>query len=111
MKKKPRSHATRIWIGIFAIWALLLTGAFSQWIGSPGVIQAIRLSDLLQSKQAQADQLEKQIAVLQAERIRLEKSPAAQEQEIRRTLGYAAPDEIIFDFTAAERPGSNAELK
>jgi cell division protein FtsB len=109
--RKSRSRATRIWIAVFAGWGLLLTGAFSQWVGSPGVLQAVRLSNLLQSKQVQAESLEKQIATLEAERVRLEKSPAAQEQEIRRTLGYAAPDEIIFDFTAAERSGHGSGLK
>lgn len=40
---------------------------------------------------------------MEGEKVRLEKSAATQEREVRRVLGYAASDEIIFDFAAPIR--------
>ena len=88
----------RIWLGIFGVWAFILTGALSGLIGSPGAIEAIRLQNLLHAKSARLDKIQGQVNDLQAEAEQLEKSPAVQQREIRRVLGYAAPDELIFDF-------------
>ena len=93
----------RIWIGIFAVWGLLLSGFLSNVIGSPGVIQAVRLKILLDHKQAQAKQVQDLILSVQSESALLESSRAAQQREVRKVLGYAAPDEIIFDFSNGER--------
>ena len=102
---KPKNlNAHRIWLGLFGIWTFLLTGALSGLIGSPGVLQAIRLQNLLHSKANRLDKIQTQVNDLQAEAEHLEKSPAVQQREIRRVLGYAAPDELIFDF------GSGASL-
>ncbi len=92
---------SRTWGLVFGIWVLLLTGILAHWGGTPGIIQAFRLASLLSGKQQKVQELETQIAGLDTESVRLEKSRIAQEREIRRTLGYAASDEIIFDFTAA----------
>jgi hypothetical protein len=83
----------------------LLTG----FLGTPGITQAVRLRGLLHSKQAELTGLEAEIQRLDTETIRLERSRIAQEQEIRRTLGYAASDEIIFDFASAKRPPAPVE--
>ena len=91
---KPSPH--RIWLGIFGVWVFLLTGIFS----GPGVIQAIRLHSLLSAKQAELVQVQFDIDSLQSQAENLQKSPMAQEREIRRVLGYAAPDELIFDFSS-----------
>jgi len=93
----------RIWIGIFGAWALFLSGALTGLVGSPGVVQVLRLRSLLAEKQAKAMHLESEITQLELDRERLDKSKVAQEHEVRKVLGYAAPDEIIFDFSAAER--------
>jgi hypothetical protein len=98
-----RLSPNQIWIGVFGIWGLILTGAFSSALGSlvgPGVLQAIRLQNLLHSKTVQLDQIQTQINELQSETDLLEKSTVAQQREIRRVLGYAASDEIIFEFSS-----------
>lgn len=101
------SIATRVWLFLFSTWAVLLTGVFAQFSvwSPPGLIQWIQLRRLLESKDGQVALLESSIKRLDGEKQRLEKSRVAQEREIRRVLGYAAADEIIFDFTASERWG------
>lgn len=84
----------KIWIALFAVWVVFISGL----IGSPGVLQAIRLQQLLESKQAQVTQIQSDIRRLQGDASQLEKSRVIQQREIRRVLGYAAQDEIIFDF-------------
>ena len=88
----PSPH--RVWLAIFGIWAFLLTG----FISGPGIIQAVRLQSLLSAKQTEVARLQADTQQLRQESENLQKNPAAQEREIRRVLGYAAPDELIFDF-------------
>ena len=102
MAKNLNPH--RLWLGLFGVWAFILTGALSGIVGSPGVIQAIRLENLLHSKSARLDTLQTQLNGTSGPGRGLEKSAAVQQREIRRVLGYAAPDELIFDF------GSGASL-
>lgn len=85
---------TQLWLAIFAVWIISLTGLF----GFPGVLQSLRLQKLLDSKQAQISQVQADINRLQQEALGLEKNKFLQQREIRRVLGYASPDEIIFDF-------------
>jgi cell division protein FtsB len=82
----------------FGCWLIFLSGFLAPFVGSPGIVQAIRLHGLLDAKQDQMQHIEDQIRQLEAEALRLEKSSVVQEREIRRVLGYAAGDEIIFDF-------------
>lgn len=89
-----------IWLVLFGIWGVFLSGVLVGLGGPPGALQAIRLNGLLSSKQAQLARLEVDIGRLEAEGTRIEKNRFAQEREIRRVLGYAAQDELIFDFTA-----------
>jgi cell division protein FtsB len=89
----------KVWIGIFVLWTLFLTG----FLGSPGLNQTWRLRSLLAAKESHARQLEIEIRRLQLEAAQLERSRFIQQREIRRVLGYAAPDEIIFDFSAGDR--------
>ena len=49
-------------------------------------------------KKAQLLRLQSEIKKLQSEATQLEKSGYFQEREIRKVLGYASSDEIIFDF-------------
>jgi cell division protein FtsB len=81
----------------------LLTGALHSVFGSPGALQAVRLKDLLAAKQAQVERIQNQVHGLEEEQARLETSRVLQQREIRRVLGYAAPDEMIFDFSDAAK--------
>ncbi len=101
--KAPRITPNRLWLGIFAVWLLFLSGLPALWGGSPGFTQAIRLKALLADRTNRMAGLEAEIARIETESELLEKSRVAQEREIRRTLGYAGTDEIIFDFSSAER--------
>jgi cell division protein FtsB len=93
-----------LWGGLFAIWAAFLSGAFAQTVGSPGVLQWVRLNRLLESKGASQAELEARVQALDAESARLERSRYAQELEIRKVLGYASADELIFDFSDPTEP-------
>lgn len=96
------SKQHRLWMIFFGCWALFLSGVFASFIGSPGVIQAVRLQSLLSSKQGQIQQIQAELTTLEHQASRLEKNKAVQQREIRRVLGYAASDELIFDFGDAE---------
>ncbi len=93
----------RSWLAVFALWSLFLSGALAGLIGSPGVIQAVRLNGLLKSKEDQVLKYQDSIVKLQAEADLLEKSRTAQQREIRKSLGYASSDEIIFYFSEGDR--------
>lgn len=86
------------WMAFFGLWLLFLTGIFSNIAGSPGILQAIRLKNLLTIKQEQVAKAQSEIQNLKTEAVQLENNRAAQIREIRRVLGYAASDELIFDF-------------
>jgi hypothetical protein len=92
----------QIWIGIFGIWMVFLSGILNPFIGSPGMLQSMQLQRILNHKQHQIDAAENQLIALQEDSMRLEKNSLTQEREIRRVLGYAAPNELIFDFSADE---------
>lgn len=98
---KPPRSIHLLWGAVFGIWALLLSGTLASTVGSPGALQLFRLTRLLESKRVQQAELEAAVERLETESARLEKSRAAQEREIRRVLGYTAPDELTFDFQAA----------
>lgn len=90
------------WILVFGLWTFLLSGALSNFVGSPGAIQGLRLKTMLEQKQSELSQIRKEVKKLQHESTQLEKSSIAQEKEIHRVLGYAGNDEIIFDFVPAD---------
>ncbi len=90
------------WISLFSLWLLFLSGFFASFLGSPGILQAIRLNNLLESKHSQLSVIQNDVNKLQTEAHQLESSRIVQEREVRRILGYAATDEIIFDFSAVD---------
>ena len=98
-----RSGARYLGLGLFLIWALVLSGVFDQTFSSPGVLQALELRGLLQEKQSQVEGLEAELRILEENVKLFEKNDLAIEHEIRRTLGFAAADEIVFDFSSSER--------
>ena len=93
----------RIWLILFTFWLLLLSGALTRFVGSPGILQAVRLKNLLESKKAQLTLAQQELQKLEMETSELERNPQAQVREIRRVLGYARPDELIFDFTPTDQ--------
>ena len=100
LAKKPDQpvRRTKVWLAFLAVWLAALSGGAAPWTGTPGVLQTLHLRSLLGSKQAEQAQLQTQIDTLREEAGLLEHSKAVQHREIRRVLGYAAEDEIIFDF-------------
>ncbi len=92
----------RLWLSVFVVWGLLLSGAFMPILGSPGVIQAVRLRTFLESKQAETHQIQADLQALQTQATQLANNKATQEREIRKVLGYAASDELIFDFSKTD---------
>ena len=95
----------RVWIGLFALWALVLTGVFSQFTSTPGVWQAWQLERMVDNREEQLAQLEARTQQLERDRKLLETSPVAQEREARRVLGYVAPDELVFDLKPTQIVG------
>jgi cell division protein FtsB len=94
----------RFWLLLTFAWLGLLSGVFfSKGGGPPGFLQWLSLRNELQARQQELTRIETETAVIEAESLKLEKSRFHQEKEIRRVLGYTAPDELIFDFSAAER--------
>lgn len=89
----------RLWGSLFVVWCVFLSGLPAQWFGPPGAVQLLRVTSLYNSKIKEADLVEADIRRLENESDRLAKSSSAQEREIRRSLGYAAHDELIFDFS------------
>jgi len=90
----------RVWLAVFAIWLFMLSGVSqSVGLGSPGLLQLLRLSSLLEERQAHSLEIDQEIAKLESESIALEKSRTLQEKEIRKTMGYVGENEVIFDFS------------
>ncbi|MFZ9595715.1 MAG: FtsB family cell division protein [Bdellovibrionia bacterium] len=87
------------WLIFFGIWSLILSGVGSRWIGPPGVWQALELQGLFKLREMDLKTAEAQKQALEQEILLLEKNRFVQEREIRRTLGYSAADELIFEFT------------
>ena len=90
------------WMISYGFWILLLSGALSNFVGSPGAIQAFHLQALRDQKKIQLAQITEEVKKLKHESSRLQHSSLAQEKEIRKVLGYSKDDEIIFDFVPAD---------
>ncbi len=93
----------RKWMLLFGFWLVFLSGALANFVGSPGVLQLMRLRNLQSLKEEQLSHLQDEVKTLQNQSLLLLNSHIAQEQEIRHVLGYAASDEIIFDFTPSNQ--------
>ncbi len=85
------------WICFFSLWIVFLSGLPAYLVGSPGVLQSIRLEHLLIAKQHQLHLAELDAQKLRADAHLLENNRYAQLREIRRTLGYVAADEVVFN--------------
>jgi hypothetical protein len=90
----------RVWLALFGAWLILLSGVLNPWLGGPGVLQWWRLESLLSQRQDRLTDVENQVLALSSEQVRLERSVATQQREIRRVLGYVRTDEMVFDFSA-----------
>lgn len=87
------------WTGFFSVWVVFLSGAFGDFVGAPGALQAMRLRSLLEHRHSVLSNLEEDIRLLEIEKKLLETDRTTQEREIRRILGYVAEDEMIFEFS------------
>lgn len=79
--------------------------------GTPGVLQALRLNQLLEEKNQLLKTMENQSARLAIEEKLLIDSPQFQEQEIRSILGYTSKDELVFDFSPPRNLSDSHESK
>lgn len=104
MRNSPKKISPhRLWLGIFGVWAFFLTGIFASFFGGPGILQAIRLQNLLHARNLKLEAFQAQLNEAKAEADLMETSAIVQQREIRRVLGYAAPDEFIFDFSSGPK--------
>ena len=101
-KISVRLTPTTLWLAVFSVWLLLLTGILSDFTGTPGLLQSFRLRNLLEDRRIQVAALEHTMLDLEQEHVLLEKDAKYQAAEIRRVLGYIGPDEIVFDFNRSE---------
>lgn len=92
-----------LWIGLFSIWGLMLSGILTDVTGTPGVLQALQLRDLLHTKKVQLERLEGDIGQSENEERLLTSDRRHQEMEVRRVLGYIRPGELVFDFSPPSR--------
>ena len=98
----------RVWTLLVFAWLSILSGVFfSYGFGPPGIRQWMRLRSGIAQKQAELARADAESTALEEECTKLEKSRVHQEKEIRRVLGYAASDELIFDFSSEERVVGN----
>jgi len=81
------------------VWTLILTGGFSQWVDSPGVLQYWELQDLLKQRREAASLVESNLQSLAEAHAALETDSLTQKREIRKVLGYVGADEIVFEFS------------
>lgn len=88
----------KLWLAFFALWSVVLTGVFADTIGAPGGWQAWKLRELLNTKQGQLGELRGHVRRLESQIQLLEKHRTTQVREVRRVLGYAAPEELVFEF-------------
>tara|TARA_Y100000590_G_scaffold466647_1_gene642746 strand:+ start:2366 stop:2764 length:399 start_codon:yes stop_codon:yes gene_type:complete len=87
-----------LWVAFICIWLVFVSGVFGEKGRSPGLLQAFRLKSLLKNKKRELASLEDQVKELSVRVDKLTKDPVTQQKVIREVLGYAAEDEIVFDF-------------
>lgn len=92
------SWVNRIWIALFLLWGVFLSGFPKQFTGSPGIRQSVQLRTLLEDKKTRLEELERRIEQLSKQEKALKTNRVVQEREVRRVLGYVKPDEIVFEF-------------
>ena len=98
--KLKLSTPNKVWISLFSAWIFILSGVASPFFGSPGAWQALKLKNLLKNKTDKLLNYQADIQKLQVQVSGLEQNKYLQEREVRKVLGYAAPDELVFDFSA-----------
>ncbi len=99
---KSRGRVRKAWYGLIGLWLVLLSGGLAPWLGTPGVIQQVRLQNLLSARDAEQARLQSEIDRLREDSLALERSRTVQHREIRKVLGYAAENEIVFEFGSGQ---------
>ena len=96
---KLKVNLSSFFIFIFGIWVLFLSGLFHTYTGSPGVFQAVQLNNLLSQKEEELELNIKKLEKLKVEQKMVQSDSWTQHYEIRKTLGYVYPSELLFDFS------------
>ena len=90
--------STKIWIGFFSLWLLILTGVFTPFTQSPGLIQAFRTRSQLAELQTRLASVEESNEMLEAAIQLLQSNPDEQERQIRSKLGYVHKGDLVLVF-------------
>lgn len=86
---------------------MFLSGILTPFFKAPGLVQLLNLRQLSDERRDEVGRYETELLQLQEEAALLEKNPVVQKSEIRRVLGYAAPGDLIFDFTSQPDAGAS----
>ena len=65
---------------------------------TPGLKQWAEVRQMIRARNQEIAFVEEESARLKATELSLENSPAAQEREIRKVLGFVDQNEIVFEF-------------
>ena len=98
--KLKKTNMNRIWVALFAIWSILLTGTIGLWMKSPGLKQWYSVGEALKERRQEIVKIETRNLSLSHAAHQLEFNPVAQEREIRKVLGYLGEQELVFEFTS-----------
>jgi hypothetical protein len=96
--KIKKLNPTRIWLGFFAIWMILLTGLLDFWFHSPGLKQWYQVEASLNTYRQEIAAIEAKTTIQLEVARQLENNSVAQEREIRKVLGYLGDQELVFEF-------------
>lgn len=77
---------------------MLLSGVFPKVTQTPGIVQAVRLNNLLEKKTEDLSQIENRLQSLTKYHKDLQSKKSVQIQAIREILGYVSSDELVFEF-------------
>ncbi len=89
----------KLWLAIFGIWFVLVSGILDFWIKSPGLKQWLQVELLVRERRQEIAVIEAKSNVFKNVAHQLENNPIAQEREIRKVLGYLGDNEIVFEFS------------
>lgn len=98
LASQTNSSIHQLWLALFGLWLVLLSGWFHPWIESPGIQQAIELKAHLAQRKEDVKALDQRLSRLENRARDLKLNPQIQSSEIRRVLGFVSADEIVFDF-------------
>jgi hypothetical protein len=96
--KKKKLNPSRIWLGFFAIWIILLSGLLDHFVHSPGLKQWYQVESSLRDARQEIATIESKTTLQLQVAHQLENNVVAQEREVRKVLGYLGDQELVFEF-------------